>query len=216
MKDYYLFDLDGTLTNSGEGILRSVEYALRELHVPVPDRDALRPFIGPPLIDSFQFICGLSPEMAQRAVEKYRERYSEVGLFENEVYDGMHDVLHALNAAGKHCVMATSKPEVYSRRIAKHFGLASLLEEISGSTLDGRINNKEAVIRLALERAGHPDSSRVHMIGDRRHDVDGARACGIDCTYVLFGFGSRAEAEKCGAAYIVETPQQLTAHLLSL
>lgn len=216
MKDYYLFDLDGTLTNSGEGILRSVEYALNELGAPVPDRASLRPFIGPPLIDSFQLICGLSPEMAERAVKKYRERYSEVGLFENMVYDGMHDVLRALNTAGKHCFMATSKPEVYSRRIAERFGLTPLLEEICGSTLDGRINSKESVVRLALERAGHPDPARVHMIGDRRHDVEGSRACGIDCTYVLFGFGSRKEAEECGAAYIIETPQQLTDHLLSL
>ncbi len=216
MKDLFLFDLDGTLTNSEEGILRSVEYALSELGVPLPERTVLRPFIGPPLIESFQHICGLNYEMADLAVRKYRERYSEIGLFENQVYDGIPTVLRALNRAGKRCFMATSKPEPYSRRIADRFNLSPLLEEICGATLDGHINSKESVIRLALKRAGYPDVSRVHMIGDRRHDVEGSRACGIDCTYVLYGFGSREEAVNCGAAYIVETPDQLTNHLLSL
>lgn len=216
MKDYFFFDLDGTLTDSEEGILNCVEYALAEQGISVDDRSSLKPFIGPPLIDSFQAVCDLDYEHAKQAVAKYRERYSTVGLFENRAYDGIHDVLKVLNNAGKHCFMATSKPESYSIRIAERFGLAPYLEQICGATLDGKINSKDAVVRLALERAGSPDPSRVQMIGDRYHDIVGARACGIDCTYVLYGFGSREEAEQYNAAYIIDTVDELTEHLLSL
>ncbi|MGN1014365.1 MAG: HAD hydrolase-like protein [Butyricicoccus sp.] len=216
MKDIFLFDLDGTLTDSQEGILNCVQYALNDQGINWPDRSTLRPFIGPPLIESFQAICGMDYSHAEQAVRKYRERYSEVGLFENRVYEGILELLNAVKRAGKQCIMATSKPEEYSHRIAERFGLSAYLDDICGATLDGRINSKESVIRLALERAGQPDPSRVHMIGDRKHDVLGARACGIDCTYVLFGFGSREEAEQCEAAYIVETVEELKQHLLQL
>lgn len=216
MKDILLFDLDGTLTDSQEGITRCAEYALNAQGISVPDRTALRPFIGPPLIESFQTLCGLDYEHAEQAVRKYRERYAEIGLFENRVYPGILDLLRTLNEAGKHCLMATSKPESYSKRIADRFGLSPYLEYICGATLDGRINSKDAVIRLALERLGQPELSRVHMIGDRSHDVRGAHSCGITCTYVLFGFGSREEAEHVQADYIVETVEALKDHLLAL
>ena len=216
MKDIFFFDLDGTLTDSQEGILNCVQYALADQGIDWPDRSTLRPFIGPPLIESFQAICGLDYDHAEQAVRKYRERYATIGLFENRVYEGIPELLRTLKQAGKQCIMATSKPEEFSRRIADRFGLAPYLDDICGATLDGRINSKDAVVRLALERAGQPDPARVHMIGDRRHDVLGARASGIDCTYVLFGFGSREEAEQCQAAYVVETVEELKQHLLSL
>ncbi len=216
MKRYFFFDLDGTLTDSEQGILNCVEYALEAQGIHWPDRASLRPFIGPPLIESFQTICGLDEAHAEQAVRKYRERYADIGLFENRVYDGILDVLKALTAAGRHCFLATSKPEDYSVRIAERFGLAPYLEQICGATLDGRINSKDAVVKLALERAGNPDPSEVQMIGDRYHDVVGARKHGIDCTYVLYGFGSREEAEQYHAKYIIERVDQLTAHLLAL
>ncbi|HIV68375.1 MAG TPA: HAD hydrolase-like protein [Candidatus Butyricicoccus stercorigallinarum] len=216
MKDILFFDLDGTLTDSGEGITNCVIHALRQQRWPIPDRDSLRRFIGPPLIESFQGIAGMSAAQAAQAVTDYRARYSTVGLFENRAYDGIIDMLAALQAAGKRLFMVTSKPEVYSVRIAERFGLAPYLEQICGATLDGRINSKDAVVRLALERAGNPDPSTVEMIGDRLHDVEGARQYGIDCTYVLYGFGTREEAEAHRAAHIVATVDELREHLLAL
>jgi phosphoglycolate phosphatase len=216
MKDILLFDLDGTLTDSQEGITRCVEYALNDQGIEVADRSTLLPFIGPPLIDSFQRFTSLDEPHAQQAVRKYRERYAEIGLFENRVYPGILELLQAMNAAGKHCLMATCKPESYSIRIADRFGLSPYLEHICGATLDGKILTKEAVVRRALERAGSPDLSRVHMIGDRSNDVLGSRACGVDCTYVLYGFGSREEAVACQSAYIVDTVEELKQHLLAL
>lgn len=216
MKDIYLFDLDGTLTNSQEGITRCVEYALKDQGIEVSDRSTLLPFIGPPLIDSFQNYIGLDYAHAEQAVRKYRERYAEIGLFENRVYPGIPDLLQAMQDAGKRCFMATCKPESYSIRIADRFGLTPYLERICGASLDGRILTKEAVVRRALEYAGNPEPSRVHMIGDRSNDVLGSRACGIDCTYVLYGFGSREEALSCQSTYIVETVEDLKEHLLSL
>lgn len=216
MKHILFFDLDGTLTDSGEGITNCVIHALKLQNWSIPDMEQLRRFIGPPLIDSFQEIAGMSEQQALQAVRDYRARYSTVGLFENRVYDGIIDMLADLKKAGKTLFMVTSKPEEYSIRIAERFGLSPYLDCICGATLDGRINSKEAVVRLALERAGHPDVSNVEMIGDRLHDIEGSRACGIDCTYVLYGFGTRAEAEAHHAAHIVETVEALHQHLLRL
>ncbi len=216
MKHIFFFDLDGTLTDSGEGIIHCVIHALRLQNWPIPNADDLRRFIGPPLVDSFKEIAGMSEEQALRAVRDYRARYSTIGLFENRAYDGIIDMLADLKKAGKTVFMVTSKPEEYSVRIAERFGLAPYLDCICGATLDGRINSKEAVVRLALERAGYPDVHTIEMIGDRLHDIEGSRACGIDCTYVLYGFGTRAEAEAYHAAHIVETVEDLHRHLLNL
>ncbi len=216
MKHIFFFDLDGTLTDSAEGIVNSVLYALDKQSWPVPDRDALRRFIGPPLIDSFQSIAHMNETQAQRAIRDYRARYADIGLFENRVYDGIASMLDALQKAGKRSFMVTSKPEPYAARIADHFGLTPYFACICDATLDGRINSKQSVVRLALKRAGQPDVSDVEMIGDRLHDIEGARACGIDCTYVLYGFGSREEAEEYHAAHIIETVSDLQAHLLTL
>lgn len=216
MKDILLFDLDGTLTDSQEGITRCVEYALNDQGITVSDRSTLLPYIGPPLIDSFQVYHGMNRAQAERAVAKYRERYADIGLFENRLYPGILDLLRAMNNAGKRCFVATCKPESYSVRIADRFGITPFVERVCGATLDGSILTKEAVVRHALSCAGNPDLSRVHMIGDRSNDVLGSRACGVDCTYVLYGFGSREEAENCQSAYIVDTVADLQKHLLAL
>ncbi len=216
MKQFFYIDLDGTLTDSAEGILNCVTYALNKQDWPIPDADALRRFIGPPLVESFQDIAGMTEAQAQQATRDYRERYSTVGLFENRAYDGIPDMLADLQRAGKHLFMVTSKPEPYSIRIAERFGLLPYLECICGATLDGRINSKESVVQLALSRAGNPAPSDIEMIGDRLHDIEGARAHGIDCTYVLYGFGDREEAERHRAAHIVSTVDELRRHLLAL
>ena len=216
MKHIIFFDLDGTLTDSGEGITNCVIHALQKQDWPIPDSNSLRRFIGPPLIDSFQGIAGMDAAQAAQAVKDYRARYSTVGLFENRAYDGIVDTLAALKAAGKRLFMVTSKPEEYSIRIAERFGLVPYLEDICGATLDGRINTKDAVVRMALERAGQPNPADVEMVGDRLHDVEGARKYGIDCTYVLYGFGTREEAEAHHAAHIVATVDELREHLLAL
>ena len=216
MKDILFFDLDGTLTDSQEGITRCVEYALNDQGITVSDRSTLLPYIGPPLIDSFQNYHGMTRVQAERAVAKYRERYADVGLFENRLYPGILDLLRAMNDAGKRCFVATCKPESYSIRIADRFGITPYVERVCGATLDGKILTKEAVVRYALACAGDPELSRVHMIGDRSNDVVGSRACGVDCTYVLYGFGSREEAEAHHAAYILDTVDELKQHLLAL
>ena len=216
MKHVIFFDLDGTLTDCGVGITNCVIHALQQQNWPIPAPDDLRRFIGPPLIDSFQHIAGMDAEQAAQAVTDYRARYSTVGLFENRAYDGVIDMLAALKAAGKRSLMVTSKPEVFSVRIAERFGFAPYLENICGATLDGRINTKDAVVKLALERAGYPDPAEIEMVGDRMHDVEGARKYGIDCTYVLYGFGTREEAETHHAAHIVPTVDALREHLLAL
>lgn len=215
MKDIFFFDLDGTLTNPKLGITTCVAYALRDQGIEVSDLDTLTPFIGPPLMEGFQAIAGLNYEQAVRATAKYRERFSVVGLFENELYDGIIPMLRALRQTGARLFIATSKPEPYSVRIAEHFGFAEYFEQICGATLDGRINTKDAVIRDALRRAGHPDPSRVLMVGDRRHDIIGAHACGIDCAGVLFGFGSREEHEQAGADVLLQTVTELQSYLLA-
>ena len=216
MKHYLFFDLDGTLTDSAEGIINSVLYALNLQHWNIPDADALRHFIGPPLIESFQSIAGMNFEQAEQAVRDYRTRYADIGLFENRVYDGIIPMLKTLRDAGKTLYLVTSKPEPYARRIAERFAFAEYLDEICGATLDGSINSKEAVVRMALQRAGQPDVSDVEMIGDRLHDIEGSRACGIDCTYVLYGFGTLEEAQTYHAAHILDTVEHLTKHLLTL
>lgn len=216
MKHFMFFDLDGTLTDSAEGILNCVKHALDLQSWPYPGAEDLRRFIGPPLIYSFQHIAGMNEEQARQAVHDYRKRYSVVGLFENRVFEGIPKLLDDLNQAGKHCYMVTSKPEEYSIRIADRFGLTPYLEQICGATLDGKMDKKEQIVQMALERAGNPDPSDVEMIGDRLHDVVGSRKYGIDCTYVLYGFGTREEAEEYHAAHIVDTVDDLRELLLNL
>lgn len=208
----YLFDLDGTLTDSGEGIINAVKYSLKRSGDPVPPQTELLKFIGPPLWESFETVCGFSKQKAEQAVSLYREYYRETGLFENSVYSGVPQLLKDLRAAGKQLAVATSKPETFSVRILEHFGLAQYFDNITGSELDGTRVNKAEVIACALDRCSksHPiDISRTVMIGDRKHDILGAKANGIDCIAVLYGYGSKQEFEEYNASYIVSTPADI-------
>lgn len=206
---YILFDLDGTLTDPKEGITKSVAYALRFFGIEVEDLDSLCKFIGPPLKESFMRFYGFDEEKAELAVEKYREYFAPVGLFQNKVYEGVEKLLQNLRASGKDIILATSKPTVYARQILEHFGLDSYFMLIAGSELDGRRVKKGDVIAYALESAGVTDKEKAVMVGDREHDMIGAKENGIDAAGVLFGYGSMEEFRQCGADYILETVEEL-------
>ena len=218
MYRYLLFDLDGTLTDPKEGITRSVQHALRRFGIEEPDTDRLTPFIGPPLTESFQKYYGLSEEDSFRAVDYYRERFSVTGLFENEVLPGIPETLEVLSGGGKILAVASSKPELFVNRILEKFGLAQWFAEVTGATMDERTRTtKPEVIRECLKRLGIPEEEKknVLMIGDRRHDVEGAQACGLDSLGVYFGYAEEGELEKAGADFIVSTVPEMKAFLLS-
>ena len=200
-----LFDLDGTLTDPGEGITKSVQYALKKFGVEVADRTALYPFIGPPLDASFQKYYGFSPEKAQKAIEYYREYFKPTGIFENVVYDGVPEMLDSLKNAGLALAIATSKPEPFAVQIAEHFGLSKYFCHIVGSNLDGTRVKKAEVIHHALRLMQVHDLETAVMVGDREHDIIGAKSEGLRSIGVLYGYGSREELESAGASGIAET-----------
>ena len=207
--EYILFDLDGTLTDPAIGITNAVMHALKKYGIAVSDRKELYKFIGPPLWDSFEKYCGFSKEEANTAVEYYREYYRDKGMFENQVYDGCEGLLKELKDNGKILIVATSKPEVFAEQILEHFGIAKYFTFIAGSTLDGSRVKKGDVIRYALESCKIIDGSQAIMIGDREHDIIGAKETGLISIGVLFGYGSRAELEEAGADFIVSTIEDI-------
>ena len=209
-----LFDLDGTLTDPGEGITNSVAYALDKFGISVPDRASLYPFIGPPLIESFMKLFSFSKQDAERAVAYYREYFGDKGIFENTPYEGIHDTLATLRAGGKRLFVATSKPEVYARRITDRFDLTPYFEFVAGASFDEKRSEKWDVISYALDTCGLHDNGNIVMIGDRKHDVLGAQKTGLDSVGVLWGYGDREELETAGATAIVSNQQELLSLLL--
>ena len=210
--DTLLFDLDGTLTDSTEGIVRCLEYALERMGFDIPEDT--NKFLGPPLYRSFAEFCGMNEEQVNEAVRIFRERYSTVGLFENRVYEGVPEMLKRLRDGGKRIMVATSKPEVYAVRIFDRFGLSQFFEIVGGANINGTRNDKDEVIEYVLEKAGISDRSSVLMIGDRRQDVLGAHKTGLKCMGILWGFGSIEELTEAGADFIAETPEKAADMLL--
>ena len=206
---YILFDLDGTITESGPGIMNSVEYALNKMNREVGERDTLKKFIGPPLTESMEKYYGMSEEEALLGVKYYREYYHDKGIYENRVYDGLEEVLKKINEAGKQAIVATSKPEEYAKIIIDHFHLTKYFACVAGMEMDGGRGTKAQVITYALEKNDITDKSKVLMIGDREHDVIGAHENGLDCLGILYGFGSRKEFEEAGADYIRENVEDI-------
>lgn len=204
-----LFDMDGTLIDSGEGVTNSVAYALEKFGIHVTDRRELYRFIGPPLIDSYMEYYGLTREEAERGVKYYREYYSDRGVFENRVYDGIPKTLKALHDAGVRVLTATSKPEFYARQILDKLGLTPYFAFIAGATMDETRVAKSEVIAYALEHVGATDHSRILMVGDRHFDVDGAKEIGVDSAGVLFGYGTEEELLDAGATYLVSHARDL-------
>ena len=241
MRDYLLFDLDGTLTDPKEGITKSVQYALRHYGIQVEDLDQLIPFIGPPLMDSFQEYYGFTPEQAKEGVQVYREYFTSKGWQENLVFPGVPEMLKRLKEAGKHLYVATSKPEVFALKILKHFDLEPYFEGVGGADLEEKRCRKADVIRYLLERegicgtgqdspwqdgAGGPEPSaegegkevlgHILMVGDRKHDVLGAAQLGIGCVGVDYGYAAPGELEESGAIAVVKTVEELRDLLLTL
>lgn len=210
-----LFDLDGTLTDPALGITNSVMHALEFYNIHVSERSELFKFIGPPLIDSFMKYYNFDDNKAREAVIKYREYFSVKGLFENEVYSGVTDMLKALKAAGKKIVLATSKPDEFSIKILKHFGLYEYFDFCACSTMDETRTKKTEVIEYGLANIDEKDTARILMVGDREHDIFGAGNCGLDSVGVLYGYGNREEFENAGATYIVESVEELKRFLLA-
>jgi len=207
--DYLFFDLDGTLTDPAEGICGCIRYALEKDGRPVGPLESYFPWIGPPLEYSFSEFAGAAGEDVPRLVSYYRERFSTVGLFENKVYPGIPEMLAALKAAGAHMAIATGKPTVFTERILEHFGLRQYFDCVFGITLGIAPESKAEVIRRGMEHMGVSDLSRCVMIGDRKHDVQGAKERGIECIGVLYGYGGCEELESAGAEHIVETVSAL-------
>ena len=209
MYKYLLFDLDGTLTDPAEGITNSVAYALNKFGINVEDKRTLYKFIGPPLVDAFSEYYGFSKEDSEKATAFYRETFRVTGLYQNMVYDGVVEMLEALKSKGKKLVIATSKPEEFTMKILKHFDLLKYFDFVAAATFDATRNSKDKVIAYALESLDIKDKSKVVMIGDRHHDIDGAKDNGIDSVGVLWGFGSREELETADATYIAESIDDL-------
>ena len=217
MYRYIFFDLDGTLTDSKEGILNSLRYAFDKLGVPIPPEETLIQFIGPPLQDSFQEFCGLSRERAEEGLALFRERYEPVGKLENTAAPGMLDLCARLKRRGYVLALASSKPEQTCEAICGHFGFSAYFDAVVGSPPTGDWK-KADVIREAMGRLGLTEAQRpeILMVGDRKFDVLGAKACGIDCAGVeFFGYAAPGELEEAGAAAVAWTPEELERFILT-
>lgn len=213
-KKYILFDLDGTITDPKLGITKSVKYALNKFNIEVDNLDSLCKFIGPSLKDSFIDFYGFTEENAEDAIKYYREYFSVYGLYENFVYENLESMLIQLKEHGKSLIIATSKPAVFAEKILEHFGLMKYFDFVGGSNLDGTRVNKNEVILHALSKNNIENLSEVIMIGDRKHDILGAKSVGIESIGVLYGYGDYDELNSNGADYIVESVRELASLLL--
>ncbi|OPJ60499.1 HAD family hydrolase [Clostridium oryzae] len=213
---YILFDLDGTLTDSKEGIINAVQHALKKYGIVEEDVQSLEKFIGPPLKDSFMEFCNFSEEKAEEATKYYREYYKEKGLFENKVYEGVIELLDKLNILKFVLIVATSKPEIFAKRILKHFNLDKYFTDIVGSNMDNTRSKKGQVIKYVIEKHRISDLSSVLMIGDRKHDMIGAKQNNIDAMGITYGYGSYEELQKAGADYIEGSVEEVYTKIISL
>lgn len=210
MRKTILFDLDGTLTDSGEGIINCAILALEHFGCPIPSREEMRVFVGPPLVDSF-VKHGVPADKAEEAVAIYRSRYIPIGKYENTPYPGIRELLETLKAAGHTLYVATSKPEGMSVDILEHFDLAKYFDRICGASMDTSRSSKEAVIEYLIRKNGR--TGNMVMVGDTKFDVLGAKAHGIPCIGVSWGYGTVQDMEEAGAAAIVHTMDELLALL---
>ena len=215
MFEYILFDLDGTLTDPKLGITSSVQYALRALGIEEPSLDRLEPFIGPPLADSFREFYGLEGERLATAIDKYRERFATQGIFENEIYPGIPQMLADLKAKDKILAIASSKPTLFVEQILEHFEIRKYFDHVVGSNMDGTRGTKEEVVEetlrqmLTVEMTPAQKRDAVAMVGDRKFDIEGASVHGITSVGVLFGYAPEGELEEAGADYLVNSVKSL-------
>ena len=212
MKKYstVLFDLDGTLVDSGMGVTNSVTYAMEKMGLNPPPREELYKFIGPPLTQSFNEFCGFEGEDVTLAIKYYREYYSEKGIYECTMYDGILELMESLKRKGYDISLATSKPEIYATRVVDSKGILPYLDYISAASTDEKTRaTKEAVVEYAISLCREKDRSKIVMVGDRYFDINGARTFGLDSIGVTFGYGSREELVSAGATYVVDTVKEI-------
>lgn len=208
--DYVLFDFDGTVTDTGEGILKSLQYSFKAMGHEVPDLNDLKKFIGPPIHYSYTTFYGISEDEVGDYIKKYRERYREKGIYECYVYDGIRDTIEALRSNGIKIGIASSKPVSLIYDVANYLGITELFDEITGVTVDDSNHSGKAfLVEGCMEKLGAEDKSRVLMVGDRKFDIDGAAGAGVDSCGVLFGYGSEEEFLEHNATYIIEKAEQL-------
>lgn len=206
MKKTIMFDLDGTLTDSGEGIIKCASLALEHFGLPVPDWEEMRTFVGPPLGESFMRY-GVPQERVEEAIAVYRSRYIPIGKFENHPYPGIRELLEQLKQHGHTLFVATSKPEAMSIEILEHFDLAKYFRQICGATMDGTRSSKASVIEYLI--AGNGRDGQMIMVGDTKFDILGAKAHGIPAVGVAWGYGAVSQMQQAGAAAIAQSPEQL-------
>ncbi len=210
-----MFDLDGTILASKEGIFRSAAYALSKLGLPMPLEEDMMAFLGPPLSQGFATVCHVPAERVEDAVKWYREYYNGGGKFEAYIFEGMRECLQTLRGAGIRTYITTSKPHVFAKEIMAHFDMTSLFDGIYGSEFDGTRGRKSEVVEYCMMQNGLTKDDTV-LVGDRHFDVDGARKCSVDCIGVAFGYGGKSELVNAGARYVVESASELTELLMEM
>ena len=213
MFETVLFDLDGTLTDPALGITNSVAYALSKWNISVKNRSELFKFIGPPLLDSFSEYYGFSDEESRLALKYYREYFTDRGMFENRVYNGIPELLSALKSRNKKLIVATSKPEEFAVRILQHFDLDGYFDFIGGASMDETRVKKADVIQYALDACNISNKASVVMVGDRHHDIDGAKLCGLPSIGVTYGYGSIDELKDAGADFIALSVEDILKYI---
>lgn len=211
-----LFDLDGTISNSKEGITKCVQYALKHFGIDEPDLDKLAVFIGPPLVDSFMKHYNFTEEQAKAATAKYRERYTPIGVHETHMYPNTRECIEELKRQGYVIGMASSKPTNYCTTVLEDFGILELFDDVVGATMDGRISSKEQVLDEVFRRWSHYGKDEICLIGDTLYDVNGANYAGIPCVGVSFGFGDAKELKEAGAVAIIDDLMELPEVLKNL
>ncbi len=206
MKNYSViaFDLDGTLSNPERGLVETFSYALGKMGIDFGEKQELKRFIGPPLYDEWQRVYGLTPQESSRALEFFHEYYSVYGWWDNELYDGVEKMLDDLKRANKTIVLATSKPEIFAKKILKLFGIDGYFDFIGGASTDKIRDKKWEVLEYSLESIGSPSCDECILVGDRVYDAEGAARCGIASLGVLYGHGSKSEIESSGFTEIAE------------
>ena len=210
-----LFDMDGTLTDSGLGIMNSAQHALKKYGKEVDDLSELTCFIGPPLPKQFEIFCGFSEEESMRAVSYFREYYVEKGIYENSVYDGIRELLQMLKDAGFKLAVATSKPENLALVVTEYFDLTKYFDFIGGSLMSGKRTVKAEVISHVLSQFKDIDKEEVIMVGDTHYDVIGAKELGLHSIGVLYGYGREEDIKNAGPDYIASTPADVGNYILS-
>lgn len=210
MAQLILFDLDGTLTDSGPGIMNCVKYAYEKLNIPVTDPEVFRRYVGPPLLYGFMEFADLTKEEAELAVKTFRERYVDIGVWENSVYEGIPEVLTLLKCSGKKLAVATSKPQPLADRVLERYELKEFFDVVRGAQADGPKSTKPAILEDVLEMTGFADKKdQVVLVGDTKYDVIGAKTVGIDCVGVSYGYGTFEDLKENGALKICKTPGEL-------